>query len=131
MSHSLTHRLLALNLPSEPIHPGEQWADPALARPYANLLPASFVVSVEGFETYKGLHRINGDIQALIHSRGVVVATSDHGLSSIRLEGQGWWDPDPGVLKRRSLKGELLQSDGSTAGQLEIVVELVENTHPG
>jgi len=125
---SLPHRLLALQLPVGAISPGENWANPALARPYANLLPAESVVSVEGTETYKGLHHYRGDIQALIESHGEVTATTEQGSSSILLHGSTWWDPDPGVLAWRALEGALVQSDNAKTGQIRIQIELLDGS---
>ncbi|MEE2751545.1 MAG: hypothetical protein VX519_08935 [Myxococcota bacterium] len=123
---SLPHRLLSLKLPNRAILPGEDWADPALARPYANLLPAETVVSVEGYQTYKGLYRYQGDVQALLESRGEVTAATEQGRSSIALKGSTWWDPDPGVLAWRSLEGELVQSDQAQVGHIQIQIELLD-----
>lgn len=123
---SLPHRLLSLKLPARALLPGDQWADPALARPYANLLPAESVVSVEGHQTYQGLHRYQGDLQALLESHGEVIAATEQGLSSLVLQGRSWWDPDPGVLSWRTLEGELVQSDRSGSGHIQIQIELLE-----
>lgn len=106
---ALPHRLIALQLSDDPVLPGDRWPDPAVARPYADLVPVELEVRVEGYQAFEGLFSREGQAQALIRTEGAVEVEDGPAL---RIAGESWWEPQSGRLRERTLV--VTPDDGQT-----------------
>lgn len=116
---ALPHRLLALQLAGEPVEVGARWPDPALARPYAELMPLGLDVRVEAHERLEGLYTVGEGAQARLVTEGGVFPTEDAG-PSLRLAGEAWWDLQSGLLVERELEVTLEGLRTGEAGALHM-----------
>ncbi len=118
-SASLPHRLLAQQLSHDPVVPGDSWPDPAVARPYADLVPVDLELTVEGFQSLEGLYDVDGTLLARLETRGAV-RPDDPGAPEIWINGESWWDPARGRMTSRELRVVLANTDGP--GELTLSV---------
>lgn len=117
---ALPHRLLALQLSPETVQPGDRWPDPALARPYAELMPVGMDVRVEAYEQLEGLYARGGSVQAHLATEGGVTPTEEQDGPRLRMEGEAWWDLQAGLLVERRLAITLEGLSTGEAGALEM-----------
>lgn len=111
---ALPHRLLALQLATEPVTSGARWPDPALARPYAELMPVGLDVTVEAHERLEGLYDRDGAVQARVLTEGGVRSSAEDS-PWISLQGEAWWDMRAGQLVERHLEARL---EGVSTGEI-------------
>ncbi len=101
------HQMLGLRLPADPVAPGEGWADPADARPWADPLPPEIELVIEHSHTFESLEIRDGRLMARLSTRGALRPAeppSDGSFTGIRLEGQTLWDVQAGRLTERTLE---------------------------
>ncbi|MCB9760026.1 MAG: hypothetical protein H6739_09355 [Alphaproteobacteria bacterium] len=122
---ALPHRLLALQLPQDPVEPGARWPDPVVARPYADLVPVELDVVVEGHEMYEGLYDRSGAVHAHLRTEAAVWP-SDPQAPGVNLQGEVWWDLHAGQLRERRLEATLTKVPTGEAGALVIEARRID-----
>ena len=120
-SDALPHRLLGLRLPQQGVSPGDDWPDPTLARPFADLWPTAVDLEVDGRHALEGLYKVGGSPMAQVNSEGAAGPGSGD-LPPIRLSGSSWWDLRRGRLHSRELAVDWQTSDPQGAGQLMLTL---------
>ena len=123
---TLPHRLLGLRLPVEPVAPGDEWSDPAAARPFADLLPVGVDLEVAATNRLEGIYDVDGRPAARISTRGAVRPTRRDLDSGIWVQGESWWDLQSGWLIERTLTLRMLDMPADGPGELALRAERVE-----
>ncbi len=124
-SDALPHRLLGLRLPEFGVSPGDDWPDPTLARPFADLWPPSVDLEVNGRHGLEGLYRLGGAPMAKVLSQGAAGPGSGD-LSPIALEGEAWWNLRQGRLHARELQAQWETSASRGPGDLQLSLEALD-----
>jgi hypothetical protein len=124
-SDALPHRLLGLRLPEAGVSPGDNWPDPTLARPFADLWPASVDLEVDGRHGLEGLYRVDGAPMARVTSKGAA-GPSAGDLPPIALSGESWWDLRLGKLHERNLRATWQTTDVQSPGDLHLSLESLD-----
>lgn len=124
-SDALPHRLLGLRLPEEAVDPGDDWPDPTLARPFADLWPPSVDLEVDGRHGLEGLYRLDGAPMAKVTSHGAA-GPGDGDLPPISLGGESWWDLRQGRLHSRVLDVNWETTEAQGPGDLRLSLETLD-----
>jgi hypothetical protein len=112
---SLPHRLLGSRLPSAPVVAGEAWADPALAVPFARVLPLDAPASAEVTTTLRSVEAASDGWIAELTHHGTLRTTAGGPL--VVLRGTTTWATDPGAIVMRQLDARLQPDDADAARQ--------------
>lgn len=114
-SDGLVHRLLALRLAPQPVSPGDEWSDPAAARPFENLLPAMIPTRVTGAQRFieirasrEGPEKRRRLVRGPIHMVAVIqtsaaVLPEDARFPGLDVEGITEWNLADGAMDHRVL----------------------------
>ncbi len=124
-SDALPHRLLGLRLPQQGVSPGDDWPDPTLARPFADLWPPSVDLEVDGHHALSGLFRVDGAPMAKVHSEGAAGPGAGD-LPPIGLSGDSWWNLRLGRLHARDLAVDWETTETQGPGQLLLSLETLD-----
>jgi hypothetical protein len=133
-SDALSHRLLALRFPAEPIPPGERWNDAETARAFTGLIPPGVEQDVTGTQRLEQLvwHPVSS--RPLVRERILVaeietqamVRPEDARLPALDIQGQARWDLEAGHLLSRDLVvTERGGDDPDQAGMLALELQWV------
>lgn len=124
-ARTLPHRMLGLRFPRLPVVVDDEWSDPALTRPFADLFPIDLDLRVRGHARLTGMRAEGTDTHAAISSRGVI---QSEGGFNLLLTGNTSWDASRGVMRSRNLRA-LFQPPGGdpiqSPGTLDISLERV------
>lgn len=105
----LPHRLLGLQLPTDPLPLGQVWNEHGLARAFALAIPPEIDVTST---SWARLADLSGSAQARLTHQATL---RTHRLGpGVEVQGETLWDLDQGSIERRELHARLLQSPGST-----------------
>ena len=115
-SARIPHLLLGMKLPSTPVLPGASWTDPALAALLAPVFPTHMSLTTDATTTWQ----TGRQIVELHHEAR---ASLPEGGPALLATGRSEWDTNEGRLRKRHLHLELVPSDGSHPGTLELLLE--------
>jgi hypothetical protein len=119
---ALTHRLLAMRLPTSDITVGSAWDDPDLARPFLDLFPAGTADRVSAEVRLAEVRQVGDDVHAVFVTEGAVGAALG---GRIDLQGTATFDAPRGRLVRRDLTARFESPNGSD--RLQLTTELVRS----
>lgn len=105
---SLPHRCLALRVPRAPIAPHDVWPDTDLAWAFADLLPTEAPPEADVTLRLLELHHEGRHLRAALETEGGVRAG---GGARIHLSGRASWDPERGLLDRRTVRARFTPGD--------------------
>lgn len=107
--NGLPHRLLAMQLPTDPVVMGAAWDDPGLPLAFAQLLPVEMPVSVVSRTTFSRFTAVDRSWQARLEHKATVHTTD--GGPVLEITGYSLWDAEPGALASRRLEVRLVPDE--------------------
>lgn len=97
---ALPHRALAVRVPALPAAPHEEWPLPALAQPFADLLPSATPADSTATGRLIDIHRRDDVVVAMVETVGAVRLPAG---PAVHLSGTATWDTARGALVDRFL----------------------------